>query len=83
MSKKRTDEQRPELEPTLDSRHFVEHPARGSRYRNFDEFWFQLKTRRNLDDGFKAQIWTYFKSTGILNDPAEYEAGLRNFGLGD
>ena len=68
--------------PVKDPRHFVEHSRRGSlRYRNFDEFWFQVARERNLDNSMKQHVRTYFMSVGILADPAKYADGLKSFGL--
>ena len=70
--------------PVKDSRDFVEHPPRGSmQYKDFDGFWFKIRKDLGLDIAVKHQLWTYFKSIGILNEPSKYEAGLKSFGLGN
>lgn len=63
------------------SQEMVQHAPRGSLlYRNFDEFWFKLRSERNLDDKWKMPLLAHFKAAGF-NSPEKYEEGLRHFGL--
>jgi hypothetical protein len=80
MTKKKTEE----AAPLRDPRDFIEHPPRGSmQYRDFDSFWFVIGRELNLDASVKPQLWTYFRSIGILNEPKQYRDGLKKFGLGN
>ena len=82
MSSKKPKVEQVAAEAPRDSRDYVENSPRGTvKYRNFDEFWSWAAREKALDPSLKTHVWTYFRSTGILNTPSAYLKGLEQFGL--
>jgi hypothetical protein len=65
---------------TVEEAPSMEHPKPTQIWSNFDQFWFDMKTKHSLKEGLKDTIKKYFEAKNI-KDPSQYEEGLKKFGI--